>query len=311
MKVRAIVVMVLLAVTVCSVFADFKTEGSQVYPIAVLNFQPRGKSMKDAAAQAGDLVFASLAETGEFYMVERQDISKVLKELELSDSGMVTKDAQNKIGQLTGAKILVTGSVFKSGKNTYVIVKVIGTETSRVFAAKASGSGSLETICNTAGKEAAKLIKNKGAKLMPKPVTKKDVIAEIKKEVKNLKLPVVSVSISEEAVRMATPDPAAQTEFMVICKETGFPVVESASDAKVNIKGEAFFELAGRVGNFQIVKARLEVTATDKSGKVIAVDRETVVKPGLAAGVTGKSAIQEAAQTVAERMLPKIAKAVK
>ena len=38
-----------------------------------------------------------------------------------------------RIGHLTGAKVLVTGRVFKADKETILVAKIIGTETSRVY----------------------------------------------------------------------------------------------------------------------------------------------------------------------------------
>ena len=37
------------------------------------------------------------------------------------------------IGHLTGAKVLVTGRVFNVGRETMIVAKIIGTETSRVY----------------------------------------------------------------------------------------------------------------------------------------------------------------------------------
>ncbi len=65
--------------------------------------------------------------------MERADIEKILGEHELGLSGTVSADSAAKIGQLTGAKVLVTGRVFKAEGELFIVAKIIGTETSRVY----------------------------------------------------------------------------------------------------------------------------------------------------------------------------------
>jgi hypothetical protein len=56
------------------------------------------------------------------------------------------------------------------------------------------------------------------------------------------------------------------------------------------------------------VKARLEVKALDRaSGKVLAVGRQTSVAVDLAEHIAGKTALQDAAVSIAERILPTLA----
>ena len=50
----------------------------------------------------------------------------------------------NKIGQMTGAKILISGSVIQIDKKIYLVAKIVGTETSRVLAAAVDGKSSDE-----------------------------------------------------------------------------------------------------------------------------------------------------------------------
>ena len=120
------------------------------------------------------------------------------------------------------------------------------------------------------------------------------------------------VRIIERHVGQPTIDPAAETEIARFCKATGFGLVDpehaSEGEADVVVTGEAFSEFAGRHGDLISVKARVEVKAVDrKTGKVLAVDRQTAVAVDLAEQVAGKTALQEAAASIAGRLLPKIA----
>jgi hypothetical protein len=77
----------------------------------------------------------------------------------------------------------------------------------------------------------------------------------------------------------------------------------------VILKGEGLSETATRIGGMVSVKARVELKAIDRqTGKVLAVDRQTVVVVDLSEQIAGKAALEEAAAMVAERLLPRLVK---
>lgn len=279
-----------------------------VYPVAIFDFAERNSSVRGLGKQISDLLFAGLAENPNIWLVDRTEMKKMLDEAELNLSGMVGASQAIKIGHLTGAKIIVTGSVFKVGGKTYLVAKIIGTETSRVLGESVKGNESIDKLAEKLAKEVSSVITKKADKLVAKVRTKKDILADIKKAIDGKKLPKVYISVSERHIGQTSIDPAAQIELQSICKELGFTVTENADDADVLIKGEGFAEFATRRGNLVSVKARLEVKALNKSGEVLAVDRQTDVQVGLAERVTGKQALQNASAKIAERLLPKICK---
>ena len=65
-----------------------------------------------------DMLTNELASTDKFKMVERAKLNAVLQEQDLAASGAVSKGTGAKIGKLTGAKYLVTGSVASYEENT-------------------------------------------------------------------------------------------------------------------------------------------------------------------------------------------------
>src|SRR5678815_2466852 len=79
-----------------------------------------------------------------------RDREKALGEQELGLSGTVSSETAAKVGHLTGAKVLVTGKVFKADRDLMVVAKVIGTETSRVYGelVKGPASSSLDTLAS-------------------------------------------------------------------------------------------------------------------------------------------------------------------
>lgn len=288
--------------------ADPKTDTKQPYTVAILAFSERGDGVKDSGSQVADLMFASLATNPNIWLVERDDLKKILTENELNLSGAVNANQAIAVGQLTGARIIVTGSVFKVRDKTYLVAKVIGTETSRVLGETSSGTNGIDKLSEELAKKVSKLIDDQASKLMPVIVTKKDILSTLKKEMGDAKRPVVYVRITEEHLGKAVKDPAAETEFQLICKGLGFTVTEKEGDADIVIKGEGFSEFATRRQNLISVKARLEVKAVDKAGKVIAIDRQTDIEVDLVETIAGKKALQSAALKIAERLLPKLIK---
>ncbi|MBU0715654.1 MAG: CsgG/HfaB family protein [Verrucomicrobia bacterium] len=287
---------------------------SVVYPTAIFTFQERGAGVKDYGAKAADILFASLAANPALYLVDRTDLQKTLQEHELNLSGIVTPDQAVQIGKLTGAKILVTGSVIDADKTLYVIAKIIGTETSRVLGASVQGKSSddLAPLVEQLAKQVADIITKEADKLVAKEVKMEDRIAALKKQLGDAKRPIMTINVRERHVGQATIDPAVETELTLFCKETGFEVLDKTGDAKkadITLEGEGFSEFAMRHGNLVSVKARLEVKAVDQAtGKIIATDRQTTMVVDLTEQIAGKAALQKAAADIAERLLPKLVK---
>ncbi len=64
-----------------------------------------------AGRDLADMLTNELQATGKFKMVEREKLAAVLDEQDLADSGRIKKGTGAKIGKLTGAKYIVTGSL--------------------------------------------------------------------------------------------------------------------------------------------------------------------------------------------------------
>lgn len=302
-----------LSVVLCVNAPAHAEEKPTIYPVAVLPFTERGADVKELGSKISDLLFARLSSEPELTLVDREDLKKTIAEQELNISGAVNPAEANKVGQLTGAKILVTGSVMQIENTLYLVAKVIGTETSRVFGARAKGGATddMSKLTDSIGDQITKIIADQSTKLVGKPLTREDRVASIKQKLGNAKLPVIRVHIEERHVGQATIDPAAETELALIATEAGFEAMDSESKKKnvdVMITGEGFSEFGMRISNFVSVKARVEIKAVDRqTGKLLAIDRQTSVALDLSEQVAGKTALQEASALIAERLLPKLA----
>ena len=304
----------ILLMTVSVLPAQEKADEQHVvYPVAILPFQERGRDAADLGPQVTDLLFATLVANPDMYLVEREDINKLLEEKELNLSGLVNPGQAIQVGYLTGAKIIVTGSVVIAGDSQYLVAKVIGTETGRVLGASAKGriDDDLDGLVEKLAASVATTISERASELVAKTVVLEDRIAAIGETLGERKRPSVWIEITERHIGQATIDPAAETEFVLICKELGFDVIDhkegNRNTADVLLVGECFSQFASRHGNLISVKGRLELKATNReTGKVLATDRHVSLAVDLAEQVAGKAALQEAAASIAGRMLPKI-----
>lgn len=293
--------------------ADDEAAADEVYPAAVLTFQERGAGVKGYGGKAVDVLFATLSADANLVLVERAELDKAISEQQLNLSGLVKADEAAQIGQLTGAKILITGSVTEVDTTIYLVSKLIGTETGRVLGVTVKGKVDDEfgPLVEKLGEQISATIGKQSSKLVAKRVNPADRLAKLKEKLKEGEKPSVSITVSERHVGQPTIDPAAQTEMSHFCEETGFTVIDGKSKKMpdVVISGEGFSEMQGRVGNLASVKARVEIKAVDrKTGKVLASDRQTAIAVDLGEQVAGKTALQEAAAQIAERLLPKLVK---
>jgi TolB-like protein len=289
-----------------------------VYPAALLPFQERGAEVKGLGSQMTDLLFVQLVTDPELYLVERDELTKVLEELELSQSGLVHPAHALDVGHLTGAKILITGSVLQAGGHLYVIAKIIGTETSRVLGASVKGrpDDDLDRLARELATEVANTVKSRADDLVAKPVTRADRLETLKKKLVRGPRPTVAIQVTERHVGQRTIDLAAETELALFCRELGFAVVDGAQanrgEADVLLSGEGFSEFAARHGQLISVRARLELKAVERrTGRVLAVGRQTTVAVDLTEQIAGKTALQEAAAELASRILPQLAESAR
>lgn len=295
-------------VTVSALSAD-----TEIYPMAILSFADRGAGLKGYGQKVSDALFASLAVHPNIYLVDRQEINKIVNEYQLNLMGMVNSNQAVQVGQLTGAKILISGTITEIDNTLILIAKIIGTETSRVFGASVKGPSSNEILplVEKLADKVVSTISQRSEQIVPPQKQEKDVIQSINTTLGKQQRPKVTVHIYERHVGRTSIDPAAETELMTICQQTNFKVIDNespqANRADIIIKGEGFSEFAGRRGDLISVKARLEVKALKVStGEIIAVDRQTIVKVDLAEQIAGKKALEQAAAVIAYRLLPKL-----
>ncbi len=284
-----------------------------VLTVAVFNFEATDDAVKDLGPKTAALLTANLSAEPQLITVERAELEKVLGEQELGLSGTVSADTAAKVGHLTGAKVLVTGRVFRAEKDLLMVAKIIGTETSRVYGEVVKGpyASGFADLAGELAKKIAVTIAKKADTFVAKVKTREDRVEAIKKALGQAKLPVAEVHIAERHFGGPTIDPAAETEFGLLLKQSGFTLVDEKAPQKAEVEfvGEAFSEFGLRKGNLYSCKARVEIKVREQAtGKLLAVDRQTSVAVDLSEQIAAKTALQKAAAELAERVIPKSVK---
>ena len=276
--------------------------------VAVFEFQSPEDGVRDMGAKVATLLGADFATDARFISVERAELDKALGEQELGLSGTISQESAAKVGQLTGARLLVSGRVMKADRETIIVAKIIGTETSRVFAEKATlaPNASLADTVAALQKKLATLALDNSAALVATPEDPAAQIARLKTALGDKPRRAVSVSIPEQHFGRPVVDPAAETELSLLLKECGFTLVDAKSSVKpdIEIVGEAFSERGLQKGNLIGCRARIEVKVRRMSdGVILSADRQVGVAVDLAEHVAAKSALQSAARDLAMRVL--------
>ena len=123
----------------------------------------------------------------------------------------------------------------------------------------------------------------------------------------------VLVKINEQHYGPRIIDPAAETELSLILQRCGFTLTDAGSAQKpeVEISGEAFSAYGMQKGNLISCKSRIELQSPIRRGhrgNLLVVDRQTSVGMDIAEQTAAKTALENAADELAERVIPQLAK---
>lgn len=305
---------VVLACIIGSIFVlpPHKTQAQQdgTFTVAILPFTASGgEEFAPLGKDIPVLLHTYMSTSPSLIIVERGDIAQAMDEMAMGIAGTVDPASAARIGYLTGAQVLVTGRVFPVQKDLFIVAKIIGVETGRVYGetVKLSLRGNIDEASQALAHKVAGSIASRGDTLIAKTEKKEDLIAELKKQVEGKSLPTVSVTIVESSIGRDMPDPAAQTEIAYILHALGFHIIDPATSnvrAEIEITGEAFSEFGMRKGNLVSSQGRVEVTAVKvKTGEVVNVGRDVAVAVDLSREMSGKAAIAKAAKKLSKPLV--------
>jgi len=258
------------------------------------------------------LVTANLTTETNLVMLERAELNKALSEQAFGISGMVSSDAAAKIGQITGAKVLVAGQVIKTGGDNLVIVAdIIGTETGRLFADKVEGAADkLMELTSDLSRKIAQTISDQRSNLtMAAQESSAERLVRIIKSIKGKNRPSVSVNIFLPRGKERHSDPA-EGELGAILLKAGFPVVDANSDYKPDIEITGVVDVSGgsRRGDLFFSSAVIELKIQERrSGAIIAFDHQERTAADVGLPTARRQAQVNAVDDLAERFLPLLA----
>ncbi|MEX1140485.1 MAG: CsgG/HfaB family protein [Bacteroidota bacterium] len=111
MKIRSVMMLALvLSFTITGVEAQLKKR------IAVARFQDRsGSGWHNIGDGVADMLVTALVKSGQFVVLEREEMEKIIQEQKFSNSSMVTPETATKVGKLLGVELFVIGSVSEFG----------------------------------------------------------------------------------------------------------------------------------------------------------------------------------------------------
>jgi hypothetical protein len=282
--------------------------------LAVLPFDASEEPLKGKAGEVAVLLGAQLSANADLWLVEREEMEKLLAEQTIALSGITDAAGAAKVGKIIGAKVLVTGRLIRNGNGAILVAKIISSETSRVFGETAAVAdvGVLDKPVEELSNKIGKLVKKQGVALSPSSITREQRIAKLKESLNGKPLPTLQIHVTEQDLSRVVIDPAVETEFAKIILELGGQVVDpkqGGDPAAVSITGEAISQTGARRGQLVSARARVELKATRAAdSKILAVDRETSVAVDISDAIAGKSALQSAAINLAERVLPALVK---
>ena len=295
---------ILTAFAILFTLAAIANDTVTVPTVAVLPFEARDRqaASTDMGKSVAELLNVALMESGNADMVERAELDAALNELQLSAVGLTSKESQVKLGRFIGAKILITGSLFKSGSKNFVIVKIIGTETSRVMGASASGSENFTDLVPMLAPKVSAILEKQSAKLLPQELDNDTVTLQLKKIVKGNKRKVF-VKVKED-IAVAVPDPAAETELKKLLLALDFQVVNTRGEADFAITGEAIAANAGSFHKFTSAASRLELSIFNKDKQLLATSAARETLAGGTYIIAAKEAIAQTALKLAGELFP-------
>lgn len=117
---RSVVLMLALLFAMCSVHPLFALDAKKKR-VAVFDFEDKsghrfrwwtGQPVGEGMA---DMLVTALVKTGNYSVIERQQIQQILNEQGLGQSGAVTAESAAKVGQLLGVDLAIFGSVTEFG----------------------------------------------------------------------------------------------------------------------------------------------------------------------------------------------------
>lgn len=160
--------------------------------IAIMEFPNVNGTITELGKLIPEELTTRLFQTGEFQVVERQLLNKVLQEQKLGMSGMIDASSAAQIGKLLGVDAIVTGTVTDRGDAIRINARMIETEKAHVFAVASVSVIRENHLIGMLGKEISAPANNSSSGSSAKPASNKPIakglLGEVKLEIMSIKV---------------------------------------------------------------------------------------------------------------------------
>jgi hypothetical protein len=102
--------------------------------VGIVDFHVKNKSDEPAAKEAVSSLSSLLGKYRFISLVERSQLSAIMQEISLGQTGIIDENSAVKIGKISGVRVLIDGSVSAKG----IAARAIYTETGRIIAVSSS-----------------------------------------------------------------------------------------------------------------------------------------------------------------------------
>ena len=129
--------------------------------IGIIEFQSLNEEAKkdNLGKIISEMLTTSFVNSESFKIIEREQLQKVIKEFQLSQSGIIDTSHAKQIGKMAGADAIVTGSVTKIGNDLRLDARIIDVESGIILTAeKSEGKVDLRSIGMMTDRIVAKLV---------------------------------------------------------------------------------------------------------------------------------------------------------
>lgn len=104
-------------------------------------------ALSRTAEQATHVFITTIVQSGLFQIVEREDINRIVAEVELNQSGLVDSANSLEIGKMTSMQLLLSGNLSNNGGRQRIDIKVVDIRSGNVILAeKMDGQLDAESI---------------------------------------------------------------------------------------------------------------------------------------------------------------------
>lgn len=138
-------------ILVPTISVALSSEGNQPVKIAILQFESLSTDAKEGSKGkiVSEFMTSATVNVGAFDVVEREAVVKILDEMEYGQSGRNVSSVAQKIGQLSGAKYVLTGSVAGYNDSSRIEARLIRVSDGKIeFAQGSFAKNDLESIFN-------------------------------------------------------------------------------------------------------------------------------------------------------------------